>query len=186
MFTHESAGYPRFAASGRTYLYLLPCRDQDLVKIGFSRDPLQRMHALHRRYFEFFDLDRAWLLEVEKTREARRLERLFHQHFSESRAPAPLVVRDAAAGDTEWFQGVATQADSLARQIVAGEGWTLHSPLRAWLKLRFDERSDTLYAWSSRLLESIEYERHNHPAAESWHETERTLRYMLDACEAVG
>ena len=43
--------------SGRSYVYLLPCRDADLAKIGYSRSPLQRFQTLHPRWFEYFDLD---------------------------------------------------------------------------------------------------------------------------------
>ncbi|WP_159015667.1 hypothetical protein [Cognatiluteimonas profundi] len=48
----------RGPSRGRCYLYVLPCAYEDLLKLGFSRDPLDRMQALHPRWFEFFDLDR--------------------------------------------------------------------------------------------------------------------------------
>jgi len=94
---NDEAPYPRFASRGRTFVYVLPCRNEDILKVGFSRDPLDRMRTLHPRFFEFFDLDRALLIETDYLRDARRIERLFITTFADSQAPAPLVVRRSAA-----------------------------------------------------------------------------------------
>ncbi len=59
---------------GRVFAYVFPCAWEDYAKIGFSRDPLGRITALHRRWFEFFDLDAGLLVEAENEREARDLE----------------------------------------------------------------------------------------------------------------
>ncbi|HEX7663459.1 MAG TPA: GIY-YIG nuclease family protein, partial [Polyangiaceae bacterium] len=123
------APLPRFASRGRAFVYVLPCRDEDTLKVGFSRDPLQRLHALHRRFFRFFDLDRALLIETDRVRDARRIERRFITTFADQRAAAPLVVRDAAAGFTEWYRGVHADVDALARTIATDEGFALHAPL---------------------------------------------------------
>lgn len=185
MTSEEQADHPRFVFSGRTFVYMLPCRDEDILKFGFSRDPLQRLQALHRRFFDFFDLDRALLIDVEKLRDARRIERLMIQRFSEHRAPAPLTVREAAAGKTEWFRGVAAQGEVFAREIAASEGWIVHAPLAGWLRQRFGERSDVIYDWSLRMLESIEYEQFNLPSEARQGRLEQTLRRFLDTCVAV-
>ncbi|MEO8849250.1 MAG: GIY-YIG nuclease family protein [Casimicrobiaceae bacterium] len=182
----EDGGYPRVVSRGRTFVYLLPCRDEDILKAGFSRNPLQRLHALHRRYFDFFDLDRALLIEAERLRDARRIERLFITRFAAARSPAPLVIRDAAAGRTEWFRGVAAEADALAREVAEEEGLRLHSPLRGWLLERFGEHADRLYEWSERLLDSIDYEHFNPAAGPRDEESVRLLRHVLDACTALG
>lgn len=185
MSDDEDAGYPRFAAAGRTFVYVLPCRDEDMLKVGYSRNPLQRMHALHRRYFQFFDLDRALLLDAERLRDARRIERIFINGFADYRAPPPLVVRQAAAGETEWFRGVASQVDALARKIAADERLTLHAPLRTWLRELFDEHSDTLYECSMRMLDSIEYEHFNVAPDAQGGRTATALRHLLDVYDAL-
>lgn len=185
MSTDEEAAYPRFASGGRTFVYVLPCRDEDMLKIGYSRDPLRRLHALHRRYFEFFDLDRAILLDAERLRDARRIERTLLARFAEYRAPPPLVVREAAAGRTEWFRGAADQVDELARKIAVDEGLTLHAPLRAWLRQRFSEHSDTLYECSMRMLDSLEYEHFNVSQGAQDGRTAVALRHLLDVYEAL-
>ncbi|MEO8748413.1 MAG: GIY-YIG nuclease family protein [Rhodanobacter sp.] len=186
MIYNEEAGYPRFASRGRTFVYVLPCRDEDILKVGFSRNPLQRLHALHRRYFEFFDLDRALLVEVERLRDARRIERLMITRFAAYRAPPPLVVRQAAAGETEWFRGVADRVDALARQAAVDEGLILHAPLKRWLRERLDEHSDTLYGYANRMLDSIEYEVFNLPPDERAGCTASALHHLLDAYSAAG
>ena len=110
--------YPRFASCGRTFAYVLPCREEDILKVGFSRDPLDRFRPLHRRFFEFFDLDCGLLLHIDHLRDARRIERLFIDTFADCHAPAPLVVPVAAARHTEWLRGVSPQVDALARHYV--------------------------------------------------------------------
>ncbi|MHB1057659.1 MAG: GIY-YIG nuclease family protein [Rhodanobacter sp.] len=178
--------HPRFASRGRTFVYVLPCRDEDILKVGFSRDPLDRLRTLHRRFFEFFDLDRGLLIDTDYLREARRIERLFITTFKEQRAPAPLVVRKAAAGHTEWFRGVSPEADALARQLCAEQGLVLHMPLRHWLRDRLHERSGWLFGWSARMLEALEYEYFNVPAEARSALGEKNLRDTLDTCAALG
>lgn len=181
----EDVPLPRFTSRGRTCVYVLPCRDEDMLKVGYSRDPLQRMRSLHRRFFEFFDLDRGLLIEAERLRDARRIERLFIEQLVTQRAPPPLVVREAAAGYTEWFRGASPQAETLAHALCAEEGLTLHA-LRPWLRARLEERSDSLYAWSGRMLEALEYEHFNLPSEARSGVVARALRDTLDACAAVG
>lgn len=182
----EEVVYPRSASRGRTFVYVLPCRDEDILKVGFSRDPLDRFRTLHRRFFEFFDLDRGLLIQADHLRDARRIERLFITTFAEQQAPAPLAVREAAAGYTEWFRGVSLPAEALARGVCGDEGFTLHAPLSAWMRERFVERSALLYGWSARMLEALEYEYFNVPAPARSGQGEKALRDALDACAALG
>ena len=53
---------------GRCFLYVFPCDWEDLLKLGISRDPLDRVQALHPRWFEFFDLGRGFLVEFYRVR----------------------------------------------------------------------------------------------------------------------
>lgn len=177
---------PRFARRGRAYAYVLPCRDEDLLKVGFTRDPLQRLQTLHPRFFDFFDLDRAFLIGTDYVRDARRIERRFITTFADQRSPAPLVVPDAAAGYTEWYRGVYRDTCAIARELVAAEGWTLHAPLRDWLRDVFRDRSALLFAWSAKMLEAIEYERFNATEGLTPRPLERALRDALDCFENLG
>jgi T5orf172 domain len=186
LLLEDETSYPRFASRGRTFVYVLPCRSEDILKVGFSRDPLDRFRTLHRRFFEFFDLDRGLLIDTDYLRDARRIERLFITTFAEQRAPAPLVVRKSAAGYTEWFRGVAPQADALARQLCDEQGFALHVPLTTWLRDRLDERAGWLFGWSARMFEALEYEYFNAPLDTGYGLGESALRDTLDACAALG
>ena len=112
----------RGPSRGRCFVYVLPCAYEDILKLGFSRDPLQRMQALHPRWFEFFDVDTAFLVETETVRDARDLELGLAKVIAEHNAPAPLVIRREAAGHSEWYRGahagaVADRADVGRRRI---------------------------------------------------------------------
>jgi hypothetical protein len=179
----DEVRYPQFASRGRAYVYVLPCRDEDLLKIGFSRDPFTRFHSLHRRFHQFFDLDRGLLIEVDRVADARRIERRFIQTWSEQRAPAPLVVREAAAGYTEWYRGIDAAVTAAAQQLAHDEGLTLHRPLRPWLRARLEDRADWLYDGSARLLEQVQYEQfHGDPRRP----LRRALLDVMDMCQSVG
>jgi hypothetical protein len=183
---NDDVAFPRFTSRGRTYVYVLPCRDEDILKVGFSRDPLDRFRTLHPRFFEFFDLDRGLLIHTDRLRDARRIERLFITTFADFRAPAPLVVPRSAAGHTEWYRGAWLPVSVLAHKLCVQEGLTLHAPLRDWVRARFDEWSDLLFGWSSRMLEMIEYQHFNIPLDQRNGRGEKVLRDALDAYVALG
>ncbi|WP_109124521.1 hypothetical protein [Dyella sp. C11] len=176
---------PRTLAKGRTFVYLLPWRDQDLIKVGYSRQPLVRMRTLHRRFFDVFDLDRGLLLETERLAQARRIERDILVRHANERSPAPLSVPDEAAGYSEWLRGVCPEVTATLSEIASREGFPLHS-LRAWLQQWFASQGDGLYEWSLRMLEAIEYETFNVPAERRRNLAAASLAYVMDACEAVG
>ncbi|MBU8977977.1 MULTISPECIES: GIY-YIG nuclease family protein [unclassified Lysobacter] len=175
----------RGASEGACHLYVLPCAFEDLLKLGFSRQPLERMQALHSRFFEFFDLDRALLVETETVRDARRLELELHHRLIDHSAPAPLTVRVQAAGHTEWYRGAYAR---LAQEVAAlGErGHIVHAPLRGWLQAQLRGRVQALYGWGMRVLESVEGE----PAYLDQLPALRALRQqvldVLDAHTAAG
>lgn len=183
--THDVT-YPRFANRGRTFVYVLPCLEADVLKVGFSRDPIGRLRQLHRRFFDFFDLDRGLLIETDQLRDARRIERLFITSFVDDRASAPLVVRRAAAGHTEWYRGIYPAVTTLARRLSAAESLPLHEPLRPWLRAHFEAWSDPLFDGSARMLEAIEYERCNVPAEYRSGHAAQALAHVLDTYTAVG
>jgi hypothetical protein len=179
-------GAPRQASRGRTFVYVLPCHGEDLLKVGFTRDPLQRFQTLHRRFFTFFDLEAGLLIETDRLREARRLERLFIERWPEHNAPAPLVVPKSAAGHTEWFRGIKADVTAFATRLAERYGHTLHAPLRMWLATRFLERSDALYDWSTQLLAGIEdAQAHGARIADLRRYTE-ALTETADACQSLG
>ena len=104
----------------KCFVYVAPCAWEDLLKVGHSRDPLGRLEAFHRRWYETFDPDLAWLVELDRVRDAAGLELSLRRGVAEHNAPAPLTIRREAAGQGEWFRGaseVLARADRL-------HGWT--------------------------------------------------------------
>ena len=174
------------ASRGRAYTYVLPCRDEAMLKLGFSRDPLQRMQALHERYFDYFDLEQGFLLETDAVRDARRLERELAASIAEHSAPAPLVVREEAAGLTEWYRGAYAALRERALALARDEGYTLHAPLQAWTAQALAARADKLFSWADRVLDALPYvPPGEHLGAEAAN-LARNLRNAIDAYLAVG
>ena len=165
---------------GRCYLYVFPCAWEDHCKLGFSRDPLARLQALHRRWFECFDLDRGLLVETDTVREARDLELELGRPLAGHNAPAPLTVRREAAGQTEWYRGASDLLEQAHGRLLR-RGHVVHAPLRAWLQPELRRRSDQLYAWTQAQLSPDELEGRIGPTP-----TQRLVRDALDACDAMG
>lgn len=135
------------------FLYLLPCAGEDLIKLGISRDPLARARSLAPRWFEFFDLDRAWLLQADAIAEAQSWETALKRSLKPHNAPAPLLSVRAAGGFSEWFRG-AHGAVLDYMDAMAGQGFSLH-PARPWLGQALARGSDSLYGWADALWQSM-------------------------------
>ncbi len=166
-------------SGGRCYVYMLPCAYEDLLKLGFSRDPLARLQALHPRWFEAFDLDRAFLVETETVRDARALELELRRALVAHNASAPLVVRRQAGGHTEWYRGAYGRLSEAGRALSA-RGHVLHDPMRPWLRQALLARSDQLYSWTQALITAETFDL---PADAT--PVQRSVRDMLDACTAL-
>jgi len=185
--THEEFfGAPRRAHQGRTFVYILRCQGEDLLKVGFSHQPMVRFHALHPRFYTFFDLDESFLIETDRLKEARRIERLFIERWPEHQASAPLTIRPTAGGHTEWFRGVGDSVFEIARRLAERYGHPVHAPVRLWLRAQMMERADLLFAWSDRLFQIIDWQdqkRHDQAPEPRYR---RMLCDALDAMESVG
>ncbi len=171
----------RGPSRGRAYLYVLPCAYEDLLKLGFSRDPLDRMQTLHPRWFEFFDLDRAFLIETETVRDARDIELGLGHAIAEHNAPAPMVVRRAAAGHTEWYRGAYAQLRTSADMLAAG-GYVRHDAVRDWCRDALAADTDRLFTWTEAMLTVDELE----APPRSLSPNQRVVRDALDARVALG
>jgi len=175
----------RGVSEGACHLYVLPCAYEDLLKLGFSRQPLERMQALHSRFFEFFDLDRALLVETETVRDARKLELDLGHTLAEHSAPAPLTVRLQAAGHTEWYRG-AYPLLAQAVQSLSGRGHVVHAPLRPWVEAQMRARAPALFVWGTSVLERIEGEPDHLDRPPMLHALRQQVVDVLDAHRALG
>lgn len=169
-------------ASGGAFLYVFPCAYEDYAKLGISKEPFARLSAFAPRYFEFFDLERGWLVRADAVREARQWETRLHRHLRTHAAPPPLLVPRRAAGHTEWLRG-AQAALEAARDDFIRQGFTVHASLRTWARERlFAER------WRLATMEQAAVATWG--AIEFWPwQVERTplaaVRDSLDACRAL-
>ena len=166
-----------------SFVYILPCRGEDILKVGFSRDPLIRMRTLHPRFFEFFDLDRGLLAATESVSDARALEAELFADAADHRAPAPLLVAQSAGGHTEWFRGAGALLGGALRRRAEAGGYVLHPSLGAWVRGRMAAEAGCLYESCSHLMRAIE-------AAHAYGgrdlPVEDQLRNLLDAFVAAG
>jgi T5orf172 domain len=171
--------------NGQAFVYVLPCRNEDLLKLGFSRDPLERMQTLHRRYFDFFDIERGLLIQTDTVRDARALERMLAAQVQAHNASAPIVVPRSAAGHTEWYRGAYAVLLNASEQLRSDNGYLIHVPLRDWLHGRLQQRADLLFDWSQRMLDAIRHGELSGAVLETA-AFAQTLQQILQAYDAVG
>ncbi|HEU4813340.1 MAG TPA: GIY-YIG nuclease family protein [Xanthomonadaceae bacterium] len=164
----------------KCFVYVAPCAWEDLLKVGHSRDPLARLEAFHRRWYETFDPDLAWLVELDRVREAAALELSLRRGLVEHNAPAPLTIRREAAGQGEWFRG-ASDALVRERERLAAAGHLLHLPARDWLRSALLARADRLHGWTAAMLDADALE-----APVDATPVSRAVRDVLDAYAAFG
>jgi hypothetical protein len=170
----------RIPSRGRCFLYVFPCGWEDLLKVGISRDPLDRLQDLHSRWFDFFDLDRGVLVEFDRVRDARAQELALGHRLAEHRATAPLTVRTDAGGFTEWFRGAAAALDATAAELGA-LGHPVHAPLRPWLRAALQSRDALLFSWTEAMLDADDL-----VARDAATPRRQAVRDALDARVALG
>lgn len=167
---------------GRCHLYVLPLVVEDLLKLGFSRDPLVRLQQLHPRWYEQFDLDRAFAIETESVPDARKLELRYRRALEDHNAPRPLTMRDNAGGAREWYRGAYDTLAHAARELEA-TGYRVHAPLRPWLREALVRRADLLFDWTSALgVEDLDTPR---PGGLGATPAQRSVRDALGAFDAL-
>lgn len=133
---------------GTCYLYLLPLAGcEDILKLGISHDPVARALAFTPRYYEFFDLSRAVLVEYDSRKETQVRETELHRHLRDWNAVQPMTVRDAAAGKTEWYRGA---YDALIGEIERdqAQGHIVHRPALPWWQARLRVEREKLFEWT--------------------------------------
>jgi hypothetical protein len=109
------------------FVYLFALSDCSAFKVGFSCNPLQRIHTFSRRYFERFDVHRSMLLRVADCAAARAGEAALKVELAQFRIQAPHWVPPEAGGHTEWFSAVHfdTAERRLQALLAADEGAVL-------------------------------------------------------------
>ena len=139
--------FRRTLSGGPAAVYVLPHRGEAFLKLGFSRDPLARMQNLHSRYFDFFDIERAILIETPRVKDARAIETQLKRRLAEHRAPAPLDIRHEAGGESEWYRGA---YDIIAATLENYEalGYVVFRDAREPLAARLRNQSAQTFEWA--------------------------------------
>ena len=167
--------------SAPAFVYVAVARYEDILKLGFSHDPCDRVRAFHERYFEYFDLERGLCLETTAEKDARRIELLLAHRLADHRACAPLVIDTAAGGFTEWYRGAYPQLIGAIAQLVRDEGYASPQSLAARFRQRLLQERELLFERSLAMVDAIEA-----LAGEAQAERLRTrLRALLDAYAAL-
>lgn len=175
----------RTLSTGRCFVYALACREHDMLKIGYARDPWARMRRFHPRFHAFFDLDRSVLIETERVKEARLIEKTLKAQFESATEIAPLAIRERAGGKFEWFRGIHPAVIAAMHTTSADLGHPLHAPLSDWLRDQWLPQLERIVDWSGREYEQIEAWHFNaDPALVA--PRQRTLRNLLEAWESIG
>lgn len=166
--------------SAPAFVYVAPARFEDILKIGFSHDPCDRVRSFHARWFEYFELERGFVIAATDEQDARRIERLFAADLRAHRAHAPLVIARGPGGVTEWYRGAHASARALAEQIVAGDGYAPLAAFAQTMQARLLCEREDLFERSSVLLDAIDAWRGTAQGAAFG----KTLRDLLDAYAA--
>jgi len=182
-FTTESAriDYPP-PMSAPVFIYVAPARYEDILKLGFSHDPADRVRSFHARWFEYFDLERGFVLQATDEKDARRIELRLAGEFAEHRTQAPLVVERAVGGFTEWYRGAYPALRASAERLVATEGYCALEPLASRLHDKLIAEREQLFERTTAMLDAIDALGAD-PLAVG---LRRSLRDALDAYAALG
>ena len=126
---------PRFASRGRAYVYVLPCRDEDLLKVGFSRDPQNYAVALFGKPnagapsaagAAALPAAEAWGWRIEGHHLSLHFTLLGDRYLSTlpqfMGANPALVPHDIAKGGPQQGVRVLAQEEDLARQLLDALG----------------------------------------------------------------
>ena len=161
----------------RAFVYVFPARNEEILKLGMSRDPFERLRSFHTRYYDFFDLAAGYLIHALDDKDALRIERTLGKTLTVHNAVSPLEVDRSAGGHTEWYRGAASTLRAAAEQMVRDGGYAPISELDEWIKARLIADASTLYEWSFAMFDGIDALSNT---AQGF-ALEQTLRNALDA-----
>jgi hypothetical protein len=130
----------------RAWLYVLVADGQeDLLKVGLTRQPLARWSAFHPRWYEAFDLRHSLLVGCESRGDAQRLETALHRALAELRCPMPLTVRATAGGASEGYRRANARVRRFVEDLEA-RGYPVERDAAARLAPDIKARADRLDA----------------------------------------
>lgn len=159
------------------FVYVFPARNDDILKLGMSRDPFERLRSFHPRYYEFFDIDQGWIVQADDERNAFRIENELGKFLAIHNAMSPLQVDRRAGGHTEWYRGAMTPLRERAEAIVRAGGHPPIDKLGEWVPRRLITDASLMFEWSNTMLDGIDA----YADTPQGSMLETTLRNALDA-----
>jgi hypothetical protein len=168
--------------SAAAFVYAVPARYEDILKLGFSHEPTSRVRSFHARWYEYFEIERGFVLAATDEKDARRIERELGAVLREHRARAPLVINEAAGGYTEWYRGAYDALAAAAAALAQAGGYAPLQALDARLRECLIEERQTWFERSNAMLDAIDALAGSSEAIA----IARKLRDALDAYDALG
>jgi hypothetical protein len=129
--------------------------------VRFSCNPLQRVYAFHRRYFEAFDLDQSTLLRVQSSDEAREIETALKRMLAPHRVAVPNWIALEASGITEWFNAVYFNDSVSMLQQHAAPVAAKFIDLRSHLEMQLRTYREQFELWVVEQMQQIEQLAHS-------------------------
>ena len=141
--------------SAPAFVYVAPARYEDILKLGFSHDPCNRVRSFHRRYFEYFDLERGFSVAAIDERDARRIELLLARRFADHRTHAPLEIETAPGGVTEWYRGAYAGLSQACRDLIETGGYPPVLNMAAEIRCKLLAKRDLLFEVATHTIDAV-------------------------------
>jgi hypothetical protein len=138
------------------FVYVAPARYEDILKLGFSHDPTDRVRSFHRRYFAYFDLQRSFAITATDEADARGIERLLARRFADHRTRAPLEIETAPGGITEWYRGAYDLLCQASAELVEAGGYPPTINLADWIRDKLIAERDLLFEFATNVIDAAE------------------------------
>jgi T5orf172 domain len=164
------------------FVYLFALSDCSAFKVGFSCNPLQRIHTFSHRYFERFDVHRSVQLRVADCATARATEAELKAMLAGFRMDAPHWVPAEAGGHTEWFSAVHFDAAELRLQsLLAAHDGAVLSTTADFIREELSRLANFFEPWAWRQAWQVHDARSAPNARPLERDASRSLRNWLDA-----
>ncbi|HEY6640993.1 GIY-YIG nuclease family protein [Povalibacter sp.] len=169
------------------FVYLFALTDCSAFKVGFSNNPLQRIHTFSPRYFERFDLHQSLVLRLDSIDAARALEAELKQVLAQACIDCPSWVPREAGGFTEWFGAPQFGlAEERLRSIDALDGNLRLATAADFIRNELIHSSAAFEQWACRQAQLVCDAFAYASGTRQPFEALRPLRDWLDACRYLG
>jgi hypothetical protein len=164
------------------FVYLFASSDCSTFKVGFSCNPLQRIHSFSHRYFERFDLDQSLLLHLRECEDARAVEATLKADLAQFRISCPSWVPHQAGGHTEWFGApYFGQAEATLQSCVRSHAGARLTNTYDFVRGELDRLSAVFEPWAWEQARQIDQLLSSGGGGQIPLEVIRSLRDWLDA-----